>query len=184
MTAGYAVGRSIGDTGCDMDYEYEQEEPYEARILWGRLGVYVGSLVLAFILGSCVSGGEYSQSDIDELNQRIKDLAAENTDLENTIARMSATGTADRPRVADDTTDEVDDAGAEAEGDDGEEPASDGDGTGQTTTYTVESGDTLYEIAQKVYGDGSKFGLIAEANGIDTSNRLTVGQELTIPPES
>jgi hypothetical protein len=55
-----------------MDYEYEHEEPFEARILWGRIAIWGGSLVLAFALGSCVGGGDYSQSDVDTLNQRIK----------------------------------------------------------------------------------------------------------------
>jgi nucleoid-associated protein YgaU len=163
-----------------MDYEYEHDEPYEARILWGRLGVYLGSLVLAFILGSCISGGEYSQSDVDTLNDRIKTLTEENIALEGTISELSAAGAADRPRVTPEATEGVD--GADEEGDDAAEGEADGD-TGTVTTYTVEAGDTLYAIAEKVYGDGSQFRAIAEANGIDTSNRLTVGQELTIPPE-
>ncbi|HWH32045.1 MAG TPA: LysM domain-containing protein, partial [Egibacteraceae bacterium] len=50
------------------------------------------------------------------------------------------------------------------------------------TTYTVKSGDTLISIAQDVYGDGTKFNLIADANGIDKNNKLRVGQELQIPP--
>jgi nucleoid-associated protein YgaU len=163
-----------------MDYEYEHDEPYEARILWGRLGVYLGSLVLAFILGSCISGGEYSQSDVDTLNDRIKTLTEENIALEGTISELSAAGAADRPRVTPEATEGVD--GADEEGDDAAEGEADGD-TGTVTTYTVEAGDTLYAIAEKVYGDGSQFRAIAEANGIDTSKRLTVGQELTIPPE-
>jgi LysM repeat protein len=164
-----------------MDYEYENEEPYEARILWGRIGVFAGAILLAFILGSCVGGGDYSQSDVDALNQRIKDLTEENIALEGTISELSASGTADRPRVTDpaDTEDGAED-GEDGDAEDGEGDS--GDGTG-ATTYTVEAGDTLYAIAEKVYGDGSQFRAIAEANGIDTSNRLTVGQELTIPPE-
>jgi hypothetical protein len=165
-----------------MDYEYEHEEPYEARILWGRIGVFAGAIVLAFILGSCVGGGEYSQSDVDDLNQRIKDLTEENIALEGTISELSAAGAADRPRVTD-PEDAEDGTAEDGEGGTTEDDADGaGDGSG-ATTYTVEAGDTLYAIAEKVYGDGSQFRAIAEANGIDTSNRLTVGQELTIPPE-
>jgi nucleoid-associated protein YgaU len=49
-------------------------------------------------------------------------------------------------------------------------------------TYVVRPGDTLFSIAQEVYGDGQKFDLIAQANGIDQNNKLRVGQELVIPP--
>ncbi len=55
----------------------------------------------------------------------------------------------------------------------------DDDGNGET--YTVQSGDTLYSIAEDVYGDGNRWTEIAEANGIDDQSGLTVGEELDIP---
>ena len=33
------------------------------------------------------------------------------------------------------------------------------------TVYTVVRGDTLFSIAQRFYGDGMKFGIIAQATG-------------------
>ncbi|TSC90734.1 MAG: Peptidoglycan-binding lysin domain-containing protein [Candidatus Berkelbacteria bacterium Licking1014_96] len=45
-------------------------------------------------------------------------------------------------------------------------------------TYTVESGDTLYEIGKKFKVDWKK---IAEANGIDNAAALKVGKEIIIP---
>ena len=55
-----------------------------------------------------------------------------------------------------------------------------GQSTGQGT-YTVQSGDSLWGIAQKVYGDGTKYNLIMSANGIADSTRLRVGMVLKIP---
>jgi len=53
------------------------------------------------------------------------------------------------------------------------------------TDYEVTSGDTLSKIAEKVYGDASKWHQIYEANrdliGLDP-NKLQVGQNLNIPP--
>jgi LysM repeat protein len=51
------------------------------------------------------------------------------------------------------------------------------------TTYTVESGDCLWNIAKEVYGDGSKYVAIYEANKdkITNPNLIKVGQTLTIP---
>lgn len=49
-------------------------------------------------------------------------------------------------------------------------------------TYVVKSGDSLWKIAEEMYGNGSKVGLIKEANKLGSSNALRVGQKLTIPP--
>lgn len=53
----------------------------------------------------------------------------------------------------------------------------------QLATYQVEVGDTLWEIAQRFYGDGTKWRLIANANGIDDPRRLQVGTVLIIPTQ-
>lgn len=53
----------------------------------------------------------------------------------------------------------------------------------QLATYQVEAGDTLWDIAQRFYGDGTKWRLIANANGIDNPRRLQVGTVLIIPTQ-
>lgn len=50
-----------------------------------------------------------------------------------------------------------------------------------TDTYTVQSGDSPWLIAQKVYGDGTKYKLIMDANGMTDQTRLRVGTVLKIP---
>ncbi|MFC7403850.1 C40 family peptidase [Georgenia alba] len=50
-----------------------------------------------------------------------------------------------------------------------------------TTTHTVESGDTVSEIASE---HGSSVDAIVEANGLDSSATIYVGDELTIPDGS
>lgn len=49
-------------------------------------------------------------------------------------------------------------------------------------TYTVRSGDTLFQIAQKFYGDGDAYHLLAAYNQLADPNALEVGQVLKIPP--
>lgn len=53
----------------------------------------------------------------------------------------------------------------------------------QDTTYKVKQGDCLWNIAKEVYGDGSKYVAIYEANKdkITNPNLIKVGQTLTIP---
>jgi nucleoid-associated protein YgaU len=49
----------------------------------------------------------------------------------------------------------------------------------------VTSGDTLTSIAQKYYGDASKWEKVFDANRdtLPSSNALQVGQKLKIPPQ-
>ena len=51
-------------------------------------------------------------------------------------------------------------------------------------TYVVQSGDSLYAISRKFYGDSSRIDLIFEANRdvMRSKNSLSVGQKLRIPP--
>ncbi|GAB3034703.1 LysM peptidoglycan-binding domain-containing protein [Mycobacterium bourgelatii] len=48
-------------------------------------------------------------------------------------------------------------------------------------TYTVVSGDTLWAISERFYGDGSKYQVIADASGIPNPDLIYPGQVLTIP---
>jgi nucleoid-associated protein YgaU len=156
-----------------MDYEYDSDEPYESRVLWGRVGVYAASLLLMFMLGSCVGGrGGIDEAQVEALDAEVTALREANRDLEAQIAAMGNTGDAERPRISE----------GEEEGEgDGEDVATEGEaGSGETRTYEVQSGDTLTSIAQRMYGDSTKFSLIADANDLD--GQLVVGQELIIPP--
>jgi nucleoid-associated protein YgaU len=48
-------------------------------------------------------------------------------------------------------------------------------------TYTVVSGDTLWAISERFYGDGSKYQAIADASGVSNPDLIYPGQVLTIP---
>ncbi len=48
-------------------------------------------------------------------------------------------------------------------------------------TYTVVSGDTLWAISERFYGDGNKYQVIADASGISNPDLIHPGQVLTIP---
>lgn len=47
--------------------------------------------------------------------------------------------------------------------------------------HTVVKGDTLWKIAQRYYGNGSRYPEIAKANNISNPNIINVGQKLLIP---
>jgi nucleoid-associated protein YgaU len=48
-------------------------------------------------------------------------------------------------------------------------------------TYTVVSGDTLWAISEKFYGEGNRYQEIANASGISNPDLINPGQVLTIP---
>ena len=62
-----------------------------------------------------------------------------------------------------------------------EEPAPAPEPEPAARTYTVEAGDTLWAIAERFYGDGSKYQVIADASGISNPDLIHPGQVLTIP---
>nr|WP_272227477.1 LysM peptidoglycan-binding domain-containing protein [Methylophilus methylotrophus] len=47
--------------------------------------------------------------------------------------------------------------------------------------YTVRSGDTLQSIAQTLWGDGSLWYVLADANGLTAADPLVAGMQLTVP---
>ena len=47
-------------------------------------------------------------------------------------------------------------------------------------TYTVKKGDTLWDIACRFYGDGTKWGALAARNGVADPRKLQIGTVLTL----
>lgn len=55
----------------------------------------------------------------------------------------------------------------------------------KTKTYTVKNGDTLEKISHRFYGTAnpSLIHKIQSANKLPSADRLSIGQELVIPPK-
>ena len=60
-------------------------------------------------------------------------------------------------------------------------PAEETGGDGGETSYTVVSGDCLWNISYHFYGTGAKFTRIADANGLKDPYLIHIGQVLVIP---
>lgn len=53
----------------------------------------------------------------------------------------------------------------------------------QSETYTVKEGQSLWDIAEEVYGSGFEWERIAQANNLENPDAVTQGMELTIPKD-
>lgn len=53
--------------------------------------------------------------------------------------------------------------------------------TPETGPYVVAAGDTLWDIAERVYGDGTQYTRIADANSLSNPDLITPGERLIIP---
>ena len=83
-----------------------------------------------------------------------------------------------------DSTETAEDEGAQETADSTEAAEADTEkAAAETKTYKVVSGDSLWNIAQDQYGDGSKWEIIYEANKEEISDPGLIfpGQELKIP---
>lgn len=159
-----------------MDHEYELEDDYAPRVLWGRLAFFAIALLLAFAFGRCTKSAGVPQADYNEVQAQVVELTSENTVLQQQLA---AAGNGEQEPEGGDEEQPED----EATEDPAEDEETDGE-VGEGERYTVQSGDTLTRIAEQFYGDPRKFDLIVDANNLDSATGLRVGQELVIPPDS
>jgi nucleoid-associated protein YgaU len=103
------------------------------------------------------------KDEVDGYAPKPRQPRASSYDDEETAPRASARGR----RAFDDRSDS---SASEA-----------GSSTSGGRQYKVQRGDTLAKIAKRFYGTTRKYVLIADANDLAPTDRIRVGQELTIP---
>ena len=150
------------DAASDLEWDEEHDAAYKPKVLWGRVVVLGGMLILAFLFGRATKGDGIPASELNAAKEQIQTLEAENRSLEEELASAPVAPAETEP----------------AETEPAEEPT-----VVEGQTYFVKSGDTLTTIAEKFYGDPSLDDFLAEANGITDKASLSVGQELTIPDD-
>ena len=144
------------------EWELQDDDPDRTRILWGRVMVLLLALGLAFFLGRTTGSVGASPTRIDELEA---ELAQANQNIDELEARL-----AEPENPPPEQTPSPDTGGQGAD-------------EGRSRTYVVKPGDTLRDLAVRFYGDVDLARIIAEANGINDTSQLRIGQELEIPPE-
>lgn len=150
------------DPAYDDWGDYEDPRP---KILWGRVAVLGGAMLIAFLLGRAMAPDGIPQSRLTAAEGETDDLQSEveqlSTELRQTRRQLTALQNSPPP------------AEEEPEPKPEESP----------TVYTVEPGDTLLGLAQEFYDDPELSVLIAEANNMSPNAKLNVGDQLIIPPK-
>ena len=150
--------------------EHETDVTTSPSQLLENAGLDASGLNFGFGNGSITVSGEIAH---ENERQKVLDILATapgiNTVQDNmTVADAAAEAVPDQPATA--AT---------------ELPAESTETESKQSTYTVQSGDTLWKISENHYGDGSKYMKIFEANSdlLDNPDQIFPGQELVIPGE-
>lgn len=154
------------DSGYDSYDDYDYPPDRKANVLWGRVVLLVIALFLAFWLGRITAGG----SD----DERVQELRAELTQAHEANEQLTSELEAARQEAAAEAVETPDPTETETEATD---PVDETEGA----TYTVQRGDTLRLIAQRLCGDPEIADQIEELNGITDATQLSVGETLTLP---
>ncbi len=101
---------------------------------------------------------ENMKSRVDVLTEENQKLKKENEDLKSIKIKENVSSVDENNNVDDNNNDNTD-----------------------IKEYTVESGDTLWKISEKVLGDGKYYQDIMNANGMKSGDTLYKGQKLKIP---
>jgi len=118
-----------------------------------------------------VSGQVQDQSECDRICEAIKGMPNVTGVKNNLVVGVPEPVAEPAPEVAAAPAENVETKPVAGEGED------------EGNTYTVESGDTLWKIAEKVYGSGGKYMKIFEANTdiLENPDKIFPGQKLVIP---
>lgn len=159
----------------DLEWEYDQEHEEQPRVLWGRVAVLAGMLLLAFFLGRTTKSAGVPEGDLTQAESKVTQLEQQNEDLKTELAAAQA---------AEGEAGDGDQAGAEEGA--SEDTATDSAATGEAEgmNYTVKAGDTLTTIAAEFYDDPSLDDFLAEYNEITDPSSLAVGQVIFLPDDT
>ncbi len=149
------------------DWDYGEEAPKTPgappTILWGRL-VALGILaILVFLIGRWSAPNGVDEDEVRQLRAQLQAAQDQAEQLE--AAAQQPTVTPSPSVTVGDQTDTAQDA------------------TFDGKTYTVVSGDTMREIAERFCNDPTKDDLIADFNGIADPTLISVGTVLKIPED-
>lgn len=167
--------------GAVIDFFVNSEARYiVAGIIIFILILFTFLIVKINSTGSQLKKANESIAGYEEMDKEHQDLLIEAGNLRTQVSELTA--------ELDEANDKITSLEAAATGTAGSNttpPAPNASGNTQTQTgsrsHTVATGDTAWGLAEKYYNDGSQYGKILSANGLQEGATLGVGTVLTIP---
>jgi nucleoid-associated protein YgaU len=153
------------DSGYEAYDDYDYPESRRPNVLWGRVAILGVALLLAFSAGRATGGGGADEEQLKGLRAQLAEAHTENEQLASDLQDARQAAATEETPTPEPTDTEATDPVDEVEG----------------PTYTVERGDTLRLIAQRLCGDPEIADQIEELNGITDATQLSVGETLTLP---
>ncbi|MDD4844206.1 MAG: LysM peptidoglycan-binding domain-containing protein [Anaerotignum sp.] len=165
--------------------DYDDEDEYHGGV--SKLGIIlgvIGLILIIFLIFKCVSLSsklQVAQNQVianEDLNSRYESIQLEKMQLEEQLASLQ------NPDAAENTA-----AGEEDQATNGADSTANNTNTtgnnaaslGDVTEYVVQEGETAWNIAQKVYGNGADYKKILDANNLKETDTLGIGTKLKIP---
>lgn len=174
-----SIKNALGGSKSQADEDFTMAPSQVLR----NAGIDTSRLDLSFGTHSITVGGEIAD---EAEREKILDVLAGIPGIETIEDAMSIAAPEPEPAPeAEPEAQPVPEASTEAssEPESAESEAAESAGDAGGKTYTVQSGDTLWKIAEEAYGNGSKYMAIFEANKdiLENPDRIFPGQELKIP---
>ena len=165
------------DSLYDDDYDDDYGGGRSNKLVIGLGAVAVILLVVLIFkcvgLSSELEEAKNELTSLTDVNTKYQAIQLEKLQLEEELSALKnpdvAQGGADS-----DTVDTSDSGGS---------TTTDPSTSASTKEYTVASGDTIWTIAEKIYGNGSQYQKILDANGLKEGETLKIGTKLKIPQE-
>lgn len=190
--------RSLEKYRNDFFEDYEDEDEDEHRIYFSKIisitllflltvSTVVLSINLAKTKSSLASAKLQLQELIDkqesidgkltedELKEEINKLEAENTELKQSLQNSENSTSNDVLNENKSNTNQ------EAAISSSSQSANTSSNTTASGEYVIKKGDNIWNIAKNVYGDGSQYQKILDANGLTESSVLQEGDKIKIP---
>jgi nucleoid-associated protein YgaU len=165
----YDPTRPFASDEPDPAYDWDDEPP-TPKLLWGRVIALAAVLILAFLLGRATAPDD-SAEEVDQLRGQLEEAGDRIAELE-VIVSQGATPTEPATPEAPETPESPPDDGGGGDG------GGNGGADEEVREYTVKTGDTYNEIAERFFDDPSLGACIADANDDQT---LLVGDTINVP---
>lgn len=164
--------------------DYDDEDDYRGGV--NKLGIVlgiIGLILIVFLIFKCVSLSsklEDAQNKVtanEELSSKYEKIQLEKMQLEEELANLQNPDGAESVAAGEDTSSDGADTNTNTSNTGGNTTTSSGD----VTEYVVQDGETAWNIAQKVYGNGAEYQKILDANDLKETDTLGIGTKLKIP---